>query len=95
MSTRNDTLTPCQEQLTGIHVEQREADDGARLAALREAARVALADFDAGRFRTFSSIDHLRQHLHSRRADTSSHCEEEIRGGRGARAPCGVALVKR
>ena len=66
MSTRSDTLTPCQDELTGIHVEQREADDCAKLAALREAARVALADFDAGRFRTFSSIDHLRQHLRAR-----------------------------
>ncbi len=76
MSTRNDTLTPCQDELNGIHVEQREADDGAKLAALRQAARVALADFDAGRFRTFSSIDHLRKHLHSRRAANSLRCQE-------------------
>ena len=30
-------------------IEQREAEDAAKLAALRDAARIGMADFDAGR----------------------------------------------
>ncbi len=36
-------------------IEDREAQDSARLQALREAARVGMADIDAGRFRSFES----------------------------------------
>jgi antitoxin ParD1/3/4 len=43
-------------------VETREAEDAARLEALRTAARVGIADIDAGRHRTFSGPG-LRQRL--------------------------------
>lgn len=44
-------------------IEGREEENGARLAALREAARVGVADIDAGRFRSFESPVALDRHL--------------------------------
>lgn len=44
-------------------IEDREAQDNARLHALREAARVGMADIDAGRFRSFESPAALSRHL--------------------------------
>lgn len=44
-------------------IEDREAEDNARLHALREAARVGMADIDAGRFRSFESPAALNRHL--------------------------------
>jgi antitoxin ParD1/3/4 len=44
-------------------IEDREAQDDARLHALREAARVGMADIDAGRFRSFESPAALSRHL--------------------------------
>ena len=44
-------------------IEDREAQDNARLHALREAARVGIADIDAGRFRGFESPAALSRHL--------------------------------
>jgi antitoxin ParD1/3/4 len=44
-------------------IEDREAQDNARLRALREAARVGIADIDAGRFRSFDSPAALSRHL--------------------------------
>jgi len=44
-------------------IEDREAQDNARLQALREAARVGMADIDAGRFRSFESPAALSRHL--------------------------------
>ena len=44
-------------------IEGREAEDKARLHALREAARIGIADIDAGRFRSFESPTALNQHL--------------------------------
>jgi len=49
-------------------VQQREAEDKARLAALRQAASVGREDFAAGRYRSFADGDALRRHL-SARAD--------------------------
>ena len=46
-------------------VEGRDAEDKARLKSLREAARVGVADIEAGRFRTFESAHALRSHLGS------------------------------
>jgi antitoxin ParD1/3/4 len=46
-------------------VESREAEERARLKALREAAQVGIADIEAGRFRTFRSPDELNQFLAS------------------------------
>ena len=44
-------------------IEDREAQDSARLQALREAARVGMADIDAGRFRSFESPVALSRRL--------------------------------
>jgi len=44
-------------------IEGREAEDRARLNALRAAARAGVADIDAGRFRSFESPAALNRHL--------------------------------
>lgn len=44
-------------------IEAREAEDSARLQALRESARVGIADIDSGRFRGFDSPESLDRHL--------------------------------
>ena len=46
-------------------VENREAEEKARLKALREAGRIGIADIDAGRFRSFESPAQLTHHLAS------------------------------
>lgn len=46
-------------------VESRESEEKARLKALREAARIGIADADAGRFRSFESPTELKRHLDS------------------------------
>src|SRR5437016_13912243 len=45
-------------------VEQREAEDAAKLEALREAARVGVAALDRGEFREFASTGDLRTYLY-------------------------------
>lgn len=44
-------------------VERRESEDDMRLLALRDAARIGVADIDAGAFRSSNSADELGQHL--------------------------------
>ena len=44
-------------------IETRHAQDVARLEALRDAARLGVADIDAGRFRSFDSAPALERHL--------------------------------
>ena len=44
-------------------IEGREAQDKARLSALRDAARVGTADIEAGRFRSFEPPAALGRHL--------------------------------
>lgn len=44
-------------------LESREVEEKVRLRALREAARVGVADIDAGRFRSFASPAALKRHL--------------------------------
>ena len=44
-------------------LEQREAEDRAKLKALRAAAKIGLDDIAAGRFRRFDSEAALRDHL--------------------------------
>ena len=44
-------------------VERREAEDEMRLVALREAARIGIADIESGAYDTFDSVDGLNQHL--------------------------------
>lgn len=46
-------------------IESREAEEKAKLKALRAAARVGVADADAGRIRGFVSPADLRSHLDS------------------------------
>ena len=44
-------------------VEHRDAEDRARIKALREAARVGIADVDGGRYVSFDNAESLRGHL--------------------------------
>ncbi|MEO5375857.1 MAG: type II toxin-antitoxin system ParD family antitoxin [Alphaproteobacteria bacterium] len=44
-------------------LEQREAEDEARLVALRQAVQVGLDDIEAGRSRSFATATALRAHL--------------------------------
>ena len=44
-------------------VEDREEQAKARLKALREAARVGIADIEGGRYRTFDSAAEINRHL--------------------------------
>ena len=44
-------------------VESRDAEERTRLKALRDAARLGMADADAGRSRSFDSATELRRHL--------------------------------
>lgn len=44
-------------------VESQEAEEKAKLLALREAARLGIADVERGRARTFRSSDALERHL--------------------------------
>ena len=44
-------------------VERQVSEDAMRLLALREAARVGIADIEAGAYDTFDSMDGLRRHL--------------------------------
>ncbi|MGH8611294.1 MAG: ribbon-helix-helix domain-containing protein [Gammaproteobacteria bacterium] len=80
MPTRNVVLTDYQAALVerlvasgsyqnaseGLRLlESREAEEKVRLKALREAARIGIADIDAGRFRSFESSAALNRHLAS------------------------------
>ncbi len=53
-------------------VEHQEDEAKARLKALREAARVGIADVEAGRYRTFESPAELREHLGTLRDEALS-----------------------
>lgn len=44
-------------------VERNESEHEVRLAALREAARIGIADIEAGNYRRFESANTLEQHL--------------------------------
>lgn len=44
-------------------VERRESEDEMRLAALRDASRLGMADIDSGNFLSFDSDEALDQHL--------------------------------
>ncbi len=44
-------------------IERRESEESARLAALRKAARIGIADIEAGRVRAFDAPDALDRHL--------------------------------
>lgn len=44
-------------------VERRESEDEMRLTALREAARIGMADIDAGAVQSFATAQALGEHL--------------------------------
>jgi len=44
-------------------IEQRDAEDAARLEALREAVQVGLDDLEAGRYDDFESFEAMERHL--------------------------------
>lgn len=44
-------------------IEDKEEDAKARLRALREAARIGIADIESGQYRTFDSVADLDRHL--------------------------------
>jgi len=58
-------------------LEQREAEDAAKLVALREAARLGMASNDAGRSRSFDSVDALEQHLKASTAKAISRVKRK------------------
>jgi len=60
-------------------IETREAEDKAKLKALREAARIGIADMEQGRFRSFTSSDAIRSHLN---AIATEATEEKASGSR-------------
>lgn len=53
-------------------LELRNAEDKAKLKALREAARVGLADIEAGRYTAFESSEDLRRHFNALAEQTIS-----------------------
>jgi antitoxin ParD1/3/4 len=57
-------------------VQQREAEDEARLEALRQAVSVGLADFADGRYRSFADGETLRDHLATRAGKVLSQPSE-------------------
>jgi antitoxin ParD1/3/4 len=44
-------------------VERKEAEDKARIKALRDAARFGIADIEAGQYRTFNAPEDLEHHM--------------------------------
>ena len=51
-------------------IERREAEEAARLVALREAASIGMADIKAGRARQFKSSEALERHLSALASET-------------------------
>ena len=47
-------------------IEGRDAEEAARLEALRSAVRVGLDDLEAGRYRDFDGVEDMRNHLIAR-----------------------------
>jgi len=62
-------------------VEDQEAQSKARIKALRDAARLGIADIDAGRYRTFESPTELSRHLSAVRDDVLSSKKRDETGG--------------
>jgi antitoxin ParD1/3/4 len=62
-------------------VEDQETEAKARIKALRDAARLGIADVEAGRYRTFDSPADLDQHLGALRDGVLSRKVSEPSGG--------------
>ena len=50
-------------------IESRDAEEAARLEALRSAVQVGLDDLEVGRYRDFDSAEDMRNHLIARSED--------------------------
>jgi antitoxin ParD1/3/4 len=62
-------------------VEDQEAEGKARIKALRDAARIGIADIEAGRYRTFESPAELNRHLATLRDEVLSRETNDESGG--------------
>ena len=62
-------------------VEDQETEVKARIKALRDAARIGIADIEAGRYRTFDSPEELDLHLGTLRVGVLSRKVSEQSGG--------------
>jgi antitoxin ParD1/3/4 len=62
-------------------IEDQEADSKARIKAFRDAARMGIADIDAGRYRTFESPADLNRHLGTLRDNALSRKSGNESGG--------------
>jgi antitoxin ParD1/3/4 len=62
-------------------VEDQEAEAKARIKALRDAARVGIADIKAGRYRTFNSPTDLNLHLGALIDNALTRKSNETSGG--------------
>jgi antitoxin ParD1/3/4 len=62
-------------------VEDQEAEGKARIKALRDAARVGIADIDAGRYRSFESPADLSRHLSTLRDSVLPSKNRDETGG--------------
>jgi len=62
-------------------VEDQEAEGKARIKALRDAARIGIADIEAGRYRTFDSPEEFDRHLGRLRDNVLSQKSLDESGG--------------
>jgi antitoxin ParD1/3/4 len=62
-------------------VEDQELDAKARVKALRDAARIGIADIEAGQYRTFDTPRELERHLGTLRDRVLSRKDGEQGGG--------------
>ena len=62
-------------------VEDQEADSKARIKALRDAARIGIADIESGRYRMFDSPAELNRHLGALRDEVLSREANDESGG--------------
>ena len=62
-------------------IEDQEAQAKARLKALRDSARIGIADVEAGRYRTFDSPADLGRHLGTLREGVLSRKRRTESGG--------------
>jgi antitoxin ParD1/3/4 len=62
-------------------VEDQEAQNKARIKALRDAAHVGISDIEAGRYRTFDSPEELNHHLDALRDGVLTRKGREKRSG--------------
>jgi antitoxin ParD1/3/4 len=62
-------------------IEQREAEDAAKLAALREAARLGMASLESGAAQRFSDAASLRRHLKHVGAQAIANAKRNVKDG--------------